>query len=78
MLLENKRHRVRVLPLVIRDVVMVAFVLVIFALFHHVLPRKGEAITTIVAPNQLSAATAGAAEQAGGPWNIRLQRRRWK
>ena len=66
MLFENKRQRVRVLPLVIRDVAMVAVVLVIFALFHHVLPRKGEAITTIVALNQLSAATAGAAEQAGG------------
>ncbi len=34
--------------LALMDIVLVGVVLVVFSLFHHVLPRKGEAISTIV------------------------------
>ena len=46
--MQNKRHG-RGWLLVLMDIVLVGVVLVVFALFHHVLPRKGTAISTIVA-----------------------------
>lgn len=52
---EKKRHGMHVFPVVVRDIALVAAVLVIFALFHHVLPRSKGAIAMIVDPGQLSA-----------------------
>ena len=69
MMHENKRHVIRILPILIIDVAMVAVILVVFALFHHVLPRSGKALQNIVdpdsmaavAPNTTDAAPAGSA-----------------
>ncbi len=48
-------------PIVMRDLAMAAAILVLFALFHHVLPRSGRAKATIVDPSLLSAPSPSAA-----------------
>lgn len=54
-MLQNKGHRIRAFEIIIRDAALVAAVLVVFALFHHVLPRSGSAMTKIVDGDQLAA-----------------------
>ena len=54
MMLKNKRHVMHALPVIIRDVTMVAVILVVFALFHHVLPRSGKVLQNIVDPNSVA------------------------
>lgn len=51
MMTANKRRTVHGFSIVIRDVAMVCAVLVVFALFHHVLPRPAHAIENIVTLN---------------------------
>lgn len=62
MMLENKRHVVHAFPILMRDVAMVAAVLVVFALFHHVLPRSGKALRSIVDTNSMTATMPNPAE----------------
>lgn len=56
-----------ILGLIIRDILLVGVVLVVFALFHHVLPRKGKVLSNIVSfstPAATPAQTASVVQEA--------------
>lgn len=48
------QHRLHPLPIVLRDLAMAAVILLVFALFHHVLPRRAQAMATLVDPGLLT------------------------
>lgn len=48
MMIETKRRAVHGFPIIMKDIAMVCAVLVVFALFHHVLPRPANALSSIV------------------------------
>lgn len=71
----SKNKRLRPGWVILVDILMVGIVLVVFALFHHVLPRKGAAITQIVdfVPSITAAPTQSAAQFSAAPTAVQAE-----
>lgn len=65
--LPNRKKGWRAFALVVRDILFVGVVLVVFALFHHVIPHKGESLGNVVnfpTPGVTPSLTDAAVQQA--------------
>ena len=65
----SKKKRLRPIWVILIDILMIGIVLVVFALFHHVLPKKSAAITQIVSiePSPTAMPTPKAAQPSIKP-----------
>lgn len=65
-MIQNKPRRISVAGMIARDAAIAVAVLVVFALFHHALPRRSGAIASIVKQSELADTLNGGASPTVG------------